>query len=115
MNLSQIKEIFDLGHEIGHHCYDHDWLGRLSKIEQSEEILKTLNFWKKNKLINEQFTMCYPYGDYNSDTLNILREIHCSIALTTKVDSVPKSCYVPLEFPRYDVNDFPLRPDFKKL
>ncbi len=115
MNLSQIKEIFDLGHEIGFHCYDHDFLGMLSKIEQSEEILKTLNFFKKNQIINEQFTMCYPYGDYNSDTLNILREIHCSIALTTKVGSVPKSRYVPLEFPRYDTNDFPLRPNFKKL
>ena len=54
--------------------------------------------------------MCYPYGDYNQNTIEILRNLNCSLALTTKVASVPLSGYEKLELPRYDTNDFPKAP-----
>ena len=107
MNLSQITEIYKHGHDIGLHGYDHIWLGKLLKENQKNEILKALNFWKKNKIITDKFTMCYPYGSYNSDTLSILSEYKCSTGLTTKVGSVPDNEYLALELPRFDTNDFP--------
>ena len=64
-------------------------------------------FGKKNKFIKDKFTICYPYGSYNSDTLSILSEYKCSTGLTTKVGSVPDNEYLALELPRFDTNDFP--------
>ena len=107
MSLSQIKEIFKLGHEIGIHGYEHDWYGRLNKKDQKSEILKSLMFWKNNGLLKEKFSFCYPYGDYNKDTLNILRELKCSLGLTTKAMDTSLKNYSPLELPRLDTNDFP--------
>ena len=62
------------------------------------------------KILKEKFTMCYPYGDYTSDTVNILDKMKCSMALTVKVGAVPKNGYNHLELPRFDTNDFPKSP-----
>ena len=51
--------------------------------------------------------MCYPYGDYNKDTLKILTENDCICALTSSVGPDPTTNYQALELPRYDTNDFP--------
>ena len=110
MSMAQIKEINEMGHEIGLHGYNHDWYGKLSKDDQYKEILQTVDFWKKNKILKEKFTMCYPYGDYTSDTVNILDKMKCSMALTVKVGAVPKNGYNHLELPRFDTNDFPKSP-----
>ena len=106
MNISQVKEMHNCGHEIGLHGYNHLWLGKLTKKDQANEILKALDFWKTNNIIKDKFTMCYPYGDYNQDTLEILSNNNCCIGLTTKVGSVPIKDYIPYELPRYDTNDF---------
>ena len=109
MNISQVKEIRKLGHEIGMHGYGHVRLGRLSKKEQSNDIMKAHKFLKENGLIDNKFTICYPYGNYNSDTLKILSSINCLIGLTTKPGPIPKKNYIALELPRLDTNDFPQR------
>ena len=107
MDLAQIKKIFKLGHEIGIHGYEHDWYARLTKTNQRNEILKSFNFWKENGMLRDKFSFCYPYGDYNEDTLDILKEIKCSIGLTTKAMATTSKNYIPLELPRLDTNDFP--------
>ena len=60
----------------------------------------------ERKSIREKFTCCYPYGDYNANTIKVLKSLNCSLGLTTKVDSVNKN-YNTLELPRFDTNDFP--------
>ena len=62
MNLSQIKELLKAGNEIGLHGYNHYWLGRLKKEELIKEITNSVKYWKKNNVIINEFTMCYPYG-----------------------------------------------------
>jgi len=106
MNTKQVKEMHEYGHEIGLHGYNHFWLAALTKKEQEKEILDSLEFWKKNNIIKDKFTMCYPYGNYNKDTLDILKKNNCLIGLTTKVKSVELKNYTPYELPRYDTNDF---------
>ncbi len=107
MNLSQIQELHKAGNEIGLHGYNHYWLGRLKKEDQNKEIKNSIKFWKKNKLINDNFTMCYPYGNYNKSTLEILKRNNCLIGLSTKVGPVPIKKYKAYELPRFDTNDFP--------
>ena len=107
MNISHIKELHENGHEIGLHGYNHNWLGTLSSSSQKDDIMGALNFWKKNNIIKDKFTMCYPYGDYNSDTLKILSETDCVSALTSALGPDPTIDYLAHELPRYDTNDFP--------
>ena len=107
MSTSHLKEIFKLGHEIGLHGYNHDWYSYLNEKNQEKEINDTLCFWRENQLIREKFTCCYPYGDYNANTIKVLKSLNCSLGLTTKVDSVNKKNYNTLELPRFDTNDFP--------
>jgi len=107
MNISQVKEIYNLGHEIGLHGFNHFWLGHLSEKDQRNEILGALEFWKENGIIKDKFTMCYPYGSYNNDTLEILKNNNCIVGLTTTTKSVELENYSPYELPRYDTNDFP--------
>ena len=106
MDIKQIKEMHEYGHEIGLHGYNHFWLSSLTRKEQENEIINSLEFWKTNNIIKEKFTMCYPYGNYNKDTLDILKKNNCLIGLTTKVKSVELKNYTPYELPRYDTNDF---------
>ena len=51
--------------------------------------------------------MCYPYGNYNKSTLEILKRNNCLIGLSTKVGPVPIKKYKAYELPRFDTNDFP--------
>ena len=106
MNTKQVKEMYAYGHEIGLHGYNHFWLASLTKKEQANDIVNSLEFWKKNNIIKDKFTMCYPYGDYNDDTLDLLKKNNCIIGLTCKVKSVELKNYIPYELPRYDTNDF---------
>ncbi len=107
MSTSQIKELYDNGHEIGLHGYDHLWMGSLNSEEQKNEITTSLNFWKNLSVIKDKFTMCYPYGDYNEDTLKILSESDCICGLLSSIGPDPIANYQSLELPRYDTNDFP--------
>ena len=47
--------------------------------------------------------MCYPYGAYNSDTINIVKNKGCLAALTTKVGMA--SLYNQFELSRLNTND----------
>ena len=75
--------------------------------KRQQEIFDTLCFWRENQLTRENFTCCYPYGDYDASTIKVLKNLNCSLGLTTKVDSVSKKNYNTLELPRFDTNDFP--------
>ena len=65
------------------------------------------DYFKKIGVYNRNFSVCYPYGSYNSDTLKILKKFKVKFALTTQVGSVKKNNLTKnLEYPRYDTNDF---------
>jgi peptidoglycan/xylan/chitin deacetylase (PgdA/CDA1 family) len=65
--------------EIGVHTHTHPFLSTLSKMDQTAEIFK-------NRTILEEKTrrairyMAYPSGDYNNDTLDILKELNFEAA-----------------------------------
>ncbi len=107
MSVDQLREMSDSGHEIGIHGYNHNWLGSLSREEQTSDVAAAVKFFQDQGLLQDGWTMCYPYGSYNDDTLKIVSNLGCSIGLTTVPESVPLSSYRPLELPRLDTNDFP--------
>jgi hypothetical protein len=50
--------------------------------------------------------MCYPYGDYNADTLSLLKQYEYQLGFTTEV-RVASLNDSPLILPRMDTNDLP--------
>jgi hypothetical protein len=51
--------------------------------------------------------LCYPYGNYNETTIELLIEFKCKIALTTIVDIDNLQKYNNHTLPMLDINDIP--------
>lgn len=110
MSMDQIKCMVDNGMHFGSHGYDHYWLNSLSKDKQKFEIQKSLEFIKEIGGDKDNWTICYPYGAYDEDTISILKENGCKLGMTTRVgvaDLDDKQGDVIFKLPRLDTNDLP--------
>ena len=107
LSFDETKTLVDNGMYVGSHGYRHLWLDKETVESQSSEIDSSLKFLKDLGSRTEDWIMCYPYGAYNSDTLEILKDRKCVVGLTTKVGLAKISQDSGLELPRYDTNDFP--------
>jgi hypothetical protein len=107
LNLQNAQEMFNDGMTFGVHGYNHYWMNYLNKNQQEKEIRLSINFLKKKKLLNQNVSVCYPYGGYNNDTLNIVKNLKARFAVTTKVGSFNRENFNKIyEICRYDCNDF---------
>jgi peptidoglycan/xylan/chitin deacetylase (PgdA/CDA1 family) len=86
MSLEQISCMNRNGMHIGSHGFDHYWLGSLSREKQNVEIEKSMTFLKLIGADETKLTMCYPYGNYNETTLDLLAEHEFKLAFTTGND-----------------------------
>lgn len=107
MDFEQIKCMHRNGMHIGSHGYDHYWLGSLTRENQKIEIEKSITFLNQICCDNKQWTMCYPYGNYNDSTIELLSEYNCKLALTIEVNIADLEKYNKYTLPRLDTNDIP--------
>ena len=107
MDLNQIKVMVRHGMHFGSHGYDHYWLESLDRKDQEKEIKISLDFLKNIGVDMKNWTMCYPYGSYNNDTISLLQELECKLALTTKVAIADLEKDNKYKIPRLDTNDLP--------
>ena len=107
MKIDQLKCMARNGMHIGSHGYDHYWLSSIDRSSQRAEIIKSLDFLKKIGVETKKWTMCFPYGDYNEITLDLLKENKCSLGLTTKVNIADFKKHNKFTLPRLDTNDLP--------
>lgn len=70
------------GMDIGLHTKSHKRLNLLSKIEQEEEILENLSILNNYNLISEVKALSYPFGNYNKDTIDILKSYNIDMGFT---------------------------------
>lgn len=107
LSKKNILEMSDNSMSFGSHGYNHHWWETLSISDQEYELKKSINFYKKNNLYKKPFSVAYPYGSYNQNSIKLLKKYKVSFALTTKPGSVNlrniKNNFI---FPRYDTNDF---------
>lgn len=107
MDKNNLQELYKNNFSIGSHGYNHYWWEKINKHEQENEIRRSISYFKKLKIFDKNFSVCYPYGSYNLQTLNLLRKYKIKFALTTKVGSVSKMNIKNIyELPRIDTNDF---------
>ena len=107
MSEDDLISLHKRGFTIGSHTASHRWLNSLSMNEQVKEIEDSLSFLKKIRGEVKDWIMCYPYGGYNEETLNILKAKDCALALTIKVGSANFISQNKYELSRFDTNDFP--------
>ena len=110
MSVDQMKYMVSAGMHIGSHGYDHYWLGSLPKGKQEVEIKKSLKFIENIGGDIKHWTICYPYGNYNDDTITLLKENHCALGFTTEVKLASINEQMRdnvFKIPRLDTNDLP--------
>ena len=107
MDINDMKEMIRAGMHFGSHGFGHYWLASLSRNKQEIDINKSIQFLKKIGADSDNWTMCYPYGSFNGETISILQNNNCKLAFTTKVDISQININYRLEIPRLDTNDLP--------
>ena len=109
MNTGHVQEMNSEKMVFGCHGDNHVWLEFLSKENQKKEILDGINFLKKINIDVKNISVCYPYGSYNDDSLEILKELKISFALTVKNGNVNSNNIAnKFEYLRFDTNLFKL-------
>ncbi len=107
MSAEQLRLMAAAGQHVGSHGDAHYWLGRLSAERQRADIAASVRLLDQVGVPADCRTMCYPYGDYNADTLQILHEMGFKAAVTTKPELARVLPGHRFELPRLDTNDLP--------
>ena len=95
------------GMTFGGHGHKHFWLGKLKRDDQENDIKKSINFFKKLRIYDNNFSFCYPYGSFNNETIKILKKFKVKFGLTTIKNSLKKNnINERFIIPRFDTNDF---------
>jgi len=83
LSWDKIKEMSDYGIDFQPHTHTHPSLPKLDKEKITEEVITSRQIIEK-KLQKKADFLCYPYGHFNSETEEVLKEAGYKGALTTK-------------------------------
>ena len=106
LNIEDLKYFVDSGMCIGGHGYNHERFSLLSYVDQKKDIDKTYNFLKKINPSLNKWIMCYPFGDYNKDTVSILSKSNCALAFRDDGKKTLLEKNNRYELARYDIKEF---------
>jgi peptidoglycan/xylan/chitin deacetylase (PgdA/CDA1 family) len=108
LSEDQARVMVANGMHFGSHGATHQWLNRIDRPTLEREIDTSLQFLSDLGMpTDDHWVMCYPFGGHSPEVVEVLRERHCSIGLTTQVATAAIGQHDPLLLPRYDTNDFP--------
>jgi peptidoglycan/xylan/chitin deacetylase (PgdA/CDA1 family) len=106
MTEEQMRTMKRHGMFFGIHGYDHYWLGNLPAEQMRTDISQALD--TMDEFIDRKcWVMNFPYGNYNQDVLDYIKEKGACVGLTTEVRVADTGKDLPLILPRLDCNDFP--------
>lgn len=99
-----LDEMISLGMHIGGHGANHLWQGNLTNNEQESEVFESFSFL--NSLKKQEFhTYSYPYGSYNTFSIELLKKYNFKFAFTTETNSFDSDKFSKYEIPRFDTKD----------
>lgn len=85
MDWAEVREMSENGITFGAHTVTHPHLSQLDQQAQKVEIGGSREALGLNVSRSQGIKVfCYPYGDYNGDTLKVLKELGIEIAFTVK-------------------------------
>ena len=74
MSEEQLDEMYQRGFDMLNHTKTHPYLGEMSKEEQRGEIVATKEWLKEKGYTRGLDAFIYPYGSYNDETFEVLKE-----------------------------------------
>ena len=107
MSVEDVRELVRNGMYVGSHGSMHYWLDKITPEEQEKDIEQSLKFLDSVGASTKDWVMCYPYGAYNDDTIELLKSFEASLGITTEVRVANLMSDNPFKLPRLDTNDFP--------
>ena len=107
VSAAQLRCMIRHGMHIGSHSHDHVWLDSLDADAQAQQIAKSVEFLRLLHGRDDKWTICYPYGGYNSSLLAIVQQHGFQLGFTTNVAVSDLDKIGPLELSRLDTNDLP--------
>lgn len=108
MSEDQIKCLLQHGMHIGSHGLTHCWLGKSEKVKQQTELEASVKYLLNIGVDEDYLTICYPYGSYNENTLDLLPQYNFKLGFTTEVDIASIGKHDNYCLPRLDTNDVPM-------
>ena len=106
MNAEHIRMMKRHGMFIGLHGYDHYWLGNLPIDEMQSDVDNAIDALRE--FIDEKaWVMNFPYGSYNQDVVQYVKDKGAVLGLTTEVRIAEIGVDNRFTLPRLDCNDFP--------
>jgi peptidoglycan/xylan/chitin deacetylase (PgdA/CDA1 family) len=105
LDVKQIMEMISGGMYFGSHGFRHHHLGRESAEDQLSDIQLGLKFLDGVGAQTADWVMCYPFGSYNVETIEILKRTKCLAAITVKSEIAQLDMGSRFELPRLDTND----------
>lgn len=114
MTKEQLQIMKNNGMHIGVHGYNHYWLGKVDYDTAESDIKKAIT--TLDGLIDiENWTLNYPYGSHNDDTIKIAKENGCLLSFSTEVQVADLDKDNIFALPRLDTNDFPPKSENYKM
>jgi peptidoglycan/xylan/chitin deacetylase (PgdA/CDA1 family) len=101
MREDELLKIHENGHVVGLHSYSHPTqMSKLTADQQLKEYQQNLTHLSKVLKTSEITSMSHPCGDYNMDTLSLLKGMGIQIGFRANMGV--KEIKSPLEIPRED-------------
>jgi peptidoglycan/xylan/chitin deacetylase (PgdA/CDA1 family) len=105
---AQLRVMLANGMAVGSHGVSHQWLTSLEYYAQHNEIAESKAFLLGLGVPRDQLTICYPYGAFDSSTLELADGLGFRAGFSTEVRVAQLGLDHPLTLPRLDTVDLPL-------
>ncbi|MEJ2887905.1 polysaccharide deacetylase family protein [Actinomycetospora aeridis] len=109
MGADDVRALRDAGMAIGAHGWAHQWMDTLAPGDQQREIDLSRRFLRSLGVAEDPWTMCYPYGRWDSSLVDLLAADDCAAAFTVEPRIADLDRDAALRLPRLDTNDLPVR------
>jgi len=76
LTLSQLQMLYEDGWDISNHGYNHRDLSLLSHEDLAYEVNTAYDWLVANGFVRSAHLFAYPYGSYNDDVIEVVREHH---------------------------------------
>ena len=111
MSVGEARELCAAGMTVGAHGDRHVRLPTLSRAEQAREIDGALRVLDALGIPRQGFAYSYANGEYDDNSVALLRECGCRLAFTTRPELARIAVESMLTLPRIDTNDLPTQAD----
>ena len=105
LSVEDCRKLIQSDMIIGSHGYEHFWMDKISRTEQEDDLDKSLKFLTHIGINLDNWIMFYPYGAYNLDSIELLKQKKCFLAFTDNGGLTTLNHTMRYKLTRYDTND----------